>query len=237
MTVFDLIALGRFPHTNWVGTLLPRDLEIIRMAMQQTSLLDYSDKYVSELSDGERQRAMIARVIAQDSEVFLMDEPTSFLDIRNKFEIIHLLHTLAHKNGKTIILSTHDFETALKHSDKIWLLLNDGVIEGSPEDLMINGMFDHLFESAVVRFNSADGTFTFRDNPGQTVYIEGDPDLCFWTEKALIRIGFKVSLVKGPLVVRITPEKRWILFSGDDRKEYSSVYELTRKMAQLKYLR
>lgn len=233
MTVYDLVALGRFPHTNWIGTLDQEDISVISEAMKKTSVLEYSDKYVAELSDGERQRAMIARLLAQDAGIFLMDEPTAFLDIRSKFEIIHLLHGLSHSAGKTIIFTTHDLDLALRHSDKMWLISDSGIKEGAPEDLMIGGMFDHLFESSVVRFNSEDGSYSFNDKPKGVIYVEGEPVLCRWTGKALIRAGFSVSPVKIRDTVEITPDRKWILNMNGSKREYSSIYDLTRDISDL----
>ena len=121
MRVFDLVALGRFPHTNWIGKLEQKDNEHISDAIEKTSMTAFRHKYVSELSDGERQKVMIARILAQDTDIMIMDEPTAFLDIGSKFEILHLLHDLSRKSQKTIIFSTHDLHMAVSQADKIWL--------------------------------------------------------------------------------------------------------------------
>jgi len=141
MSVYDLVALGRFPHTNWLGKINKENHEAIMDALNKTSMSGFCDRFVSELSDGERQRAMIARILAQDTGLMIMDEPTAFLDIGSKFEILNLMHLLSQKYGKTIIFSTHDLHMAISQSDKIWLVLNNGLIGGAPEDLMIEGAF------------------------------------------------------------------------------------------------
>jgi iron complex transport system ATP-binding protein len=233
MTVFDLVALGRFPYTNWFGTLEKSDVETVTDALDKTNIRAFSEKYIAELSDGERQRAMIARLVAQDANVMLMDEPTAFLDIRSKYEIIHLLHELSHHHDKTIIFTTHDLDLAVRHSDRIWLLLDDGIKEGAPEDLMISGMFEHLFDSEILKFNSADGIYSFNTVPADSIFIEGEEMILRWTERAVTRAGFSVSKVKNSSFIEITPEKRWILNYRGIKKEYSSIYELTRDMLYL----
>jgi len=146
MTVYDLVALGRFPHTNWIGRIDERSREAITSAISKTRLSKLSGRYINELSDGERQRVMVARVLAQDAGIMVMDEPSAFLDLPGKYEIMNLIRNLS-RSGKTIIFSTHDINIALRLTDRIWLILKDRLIEGSPEELLKNGSFDSLFEA------------------------------------------------------------------------------------------
>jgi len=162
MRVWDLVALGRFPHTNWLGSMNHDDRIAVEDSLQMTGLTSLRNRNIAEISDGERQKAMIARVLAQDTDLIIMDEPTAFLDIAGKYEIISLLKKLAAK-GKTIILSTHDFNIALNHADKIWLLLDDRLAKGTPHDLLAAGEFEHLFRSPSVKFNSGDRSFALID--------------------------------------------------------------------------
>jgi iron complex transport system ATP-binding protein len=165
MKVYDLVALGRFPHTNWIGRIDLRSHAVIIDALTKTGIKDFSYRYISELSDGERQRAMIARVLAQDTEILIMDEPTAFLDIAGKYDIVSLLKSLT-REGKTIVFSTHDLNIALNLADKIWLMLKDKLVEGSPEYLMQEGAFNHLFDSSEIRFDPASGRLIL-ENKGQ----------------------------------------------------------------------
>jgi iron complex transport system ATP-binding protein len=227
MSVYDLVALGRFPHTNWIGKIEKNDHERIMDAISKTEMGSFSQKFVSELSDGERQKAMIARILAQDTGIMVMDEPTAFLDIAAKYDILHLLHHLSGENGKTIIFSTHDLQMAISQSDKIWLILDDDVIEGSPEDLMISGAFEHLFSSTSVSFNIEDGTFSFRSDTMGSIYIEGT-DRRYWTEKAVNRAGFSVAKEKTPTYIILPSETDsfWRLSTESKIAKYNSVYEL-----------
>lgn len=147
MTVYDLVALGRFPHTNWIGRIDSKSREAIANAISKTGMNKLEKRYIAELSDGERQRVMIARVLAQDADIMVMDEPTAFLDLPGKYEIVNLIRNLA-RSGKTIIFSTHDINVALKLTDRIWLILKDSLIEGSPDELLKNGSLESLFESS-----------------------------------------------------------------------------------------
>ena len=227
MSVYDLVALGRFPHTNWIGKIEKEDHERIVDAISKTAMGSFYQKYLSELSDGERQKAMIARILAQDTGIMVMDEPTAFLDIAAKYDILHLLHHLSGDNGKTIIFSTHDLQMAISQSDKIWLILDDDLIEGAPEDLMISGAFEHLFSSTSVSFNIEDGTFSFRSETMGSIYIEGT-DKRYWTEKAVNRAGFSVAKEKTSTFIILPSEinSYWQLSTESKVTKYKSVYEL-----------
>ncbi len=228
MSVYDLVALGRFPHTNWIGKIDLKDHEAIMDAIEKTSIKPFYRKYVSELSDGERQKAMIARILAQDTGIMIMDEPTAFLDIAARYEILQLMHTLSAINMKTIIFSTHDLQMAINRSDKIWLILDDELIEGAPEDLIIAGAFDHLFDNSAVSFNHGDGTFSFRIEEKGSMYIEGEGFKKLWTEKAIIRAGFTVTDEKKiPYIVAPSAtDENWQLITYNTQYEFRTIYEL-----------
>jgi iron complex transport system ATP-binding protein len=197
-------------------------------SIEKTSMLSFCNRFISELSDGERQRAMIARILAQDTELMIMDEPTAFLDIGSKFEILHLMQLLSRKSEKTIIFSTHDFHTAISQADKIWLLLDNRLKEGAPEDLMIEGAFNHLFDSSSVRFNSENGTFSFRYENRGSIFIDGEGILKQWTEKAVNRAGFSVSDVMTiPYIIAPSVNStKWQLSNNRVSEEAGSIYEL-----------
>jgi iron complex transport system ATP-binding protein len=228
MSVYDLVSIGRFPYTNWIGKINAEDHRIIMQALEMTSMSLFCHKYISELSDGERQKAMIARILAQDTGLMIMDEPTAFLDIGSKYEILHLMHQLTRHSGKTIIFSTHDLQSAVSQSDKIWLLLDAQLREGAPEDLMIDGAFDHLFESSHVKFNSSDGSFSFKGSERAAFYVEGRGLMKHWTEEALKREGFKVVKEMTDPFIKLSSAGRkvWTVESGDSSVEFFSVYDL-----------
>ena len=125
MLVEDLVAMGRAPYTNWVGHLQEIDRQVVGEAIAMVGLSDFAKRDISTLSDGELQRAMIARAIAQQTEIILLDEPTAFLDIPTRFEVCRLLADLAHKEGKTILFSTHDLDSALPVCDSFAIIEGD----------------------------------------------------------------------------------------------------------------
>lgn len=228
MKVYDLVSLGRFPHTNWLGRIDVADHNMIMEAISKTGMTEFSYRPVTELSDGERQRAMIAMVLAQDAGIMIMDEPTAFLDISSKYEIIHLMNELTRSRDKTIIFSTHDLATAVSQADKIWLLKEQGLTEGAPEDLMLEGSFDTLFDSKKVEFNSNDGSFTIRNEEKGRIIVRGDGRKKYWTEKALIRAGYGIVDSKPAVEVEVpsSSNSTWKCGIQGLSGEFDSVYGL-----------
>ncbi|MDE5634945.1 MAG: ABC transporter ATP-binding protein [Muribaculaceae bacterium] len=135
MRCIDVVALGRAPYTNWIGHLQTEDLDIVQNALKSVGMADYSQRPLDTLSDGECQRVMIARAIAQDTPGILLDEPTSFLDLPNRYELVTLLQKLAHDQGKCIIFSTHELDIALRLCDDI-ALIDNGSIHHLPASQM-----------------------------------------------------------------------------------------------------
>ena len=236
MKVYDLVALGRYPHTGWLGKMTGEDNDIIFDAIEKVGMQLFVNSYITEISDGERQRVMIARALAQDTDLLVMDEPTAFLDIRSKYEIVHLLHDLSKRRGKTNIFSTHDLNIAVSEADKVWLILKDSFREGAPEDLIIDGGFDELFKNSLVRFNQTDGSFTFRNEFRGNIKITGEGIARVWTEKALNRAGYSVSGENAEMTIEIiktTSANSWIMEKGQLKKEFNSLYDLVNWLGDL----
>ncbi len=162
--VKDMVAMGRMPYTDFMGNLSVKDLEVVEQAMQKVDIGYKSNNMFYELSDGERQRTLIAKALAQDTPIMFLDEPTSFLDMRNKIEIMVLLHTIAHKDGKTILLSTHDVEIALQTADNIWLMDGGNITAGTPKSLITDGKIADTFRSEAFIFDSESCSFRI-NNP------------------------------------------------------------------------
>lgn len=153
LTVGETVALGRTPYTGFWGILSADDKAIVNVAMERVSIAHMENRRICTLSDGEMQRAMIAKSLAQQTPVILLDEPTAFLDFPSKIDLLLLLRRLAHEENKTIILSTHDIETALHAADCLWLLNNDGITTGTPRDLAANGSIERYIGRNDVRLN------------------------------------------------------------------------------------
>jgi iron complex transport system ATP-binding protein len=228
MTVYDLVSLGRFPYTNWLGIISSADRKIIMESLVKTGMGDFLGRPVTELSDGERQRAMIAMVLAQDAKIMVMDEPTAFLDISSKFEIIHLMHELTTGRDKAIIFSTHDLSMALSQADKIWVLKENGLFEGAPEDLMLEGTFNTLFDDSKVKFNNLDGSFNIRNIEKGSIIVKGEGEKKYWTGKALVRAGYTVADSGSLTEVEVPSEMNstWKFHSPGISEEFNTLYEL-----------
>jgi iron complex transport system ATP-binding protein len=153
MTVFELVALGRQPYTNWIDSLSEVDLAKTNWAIEQTEIQHLKDKYFYELSDGQLQRVLIARALAQDTDIIILDEPTAHLDLHHTIKIFSLLKKLVEETAKTIIMSSHEVNLAIQFSDEIILFTDDNVQIGTPEKLMNNDAFDDLFPKNIVNFN------------------------------------------------------------------------------------
>lgn len=193
LSVFELVALGRFPHTNWFGRLSADDSRIVHESIEMVGLSGYENRMINHISDGERQRAMIARTLAQDTDIIVLDEPTAFLDVPNKYETVNILHKLAREKNKTIIFSTHDLNIAIGEADLIWLFLTERVGQGAPEDLILQGVFPKLFEQSGLYFDMEKGDFRINRVTGLKITLEGNGAQYNWTKKALERNGITVS--------------------------------------------
>jgi iron complex transport system ATP-binding protein len=160
MTVEEIVSMGRTPYTNFWGTISHEDAQIIENSMAEIGITDLRKKHFSKLSDGEKQKTMIAKTIAQQTPIILLDEPTAFLDYPSKIETMKLLKTLAHNDNKTILLSTHDLELALQITDKLWLMIDNKIYTGTPQELMHNGLLPKYLQTnpkmKISPHNSAD---------------------------------------------------------------------------------
>ena len=164
LTVFELVALGRQPYTNWIGNLTPEDTEKVQWALEQTDTLEFAKKHFFELSDGQLQRVMIARALAQDTEVIILDEPTAHLDMHHTIKIFQLLEKLIKETNKTIILSSHQVNLALQYADDIVLMTEEEVTSGTCEELIKANAFDRLFPSEILNFDPTIEQFVINKN-------------------------------------------------------------------------
>ena len=209
-TVYNIVSLGRHPHTSWWGNTNEQEDAFVNEVIKMVHLEHKTHNYVSELSDGERQRVMIAKALAQDTPIILLDEPTAHLDLPNRVEIMLLLHKLAHKMNKAILLSTHELDLALQAADRIWLISKDfGVECGVPEDLVFNGRFNRAFQSKSYFFNAANGNFSMNYPMTREIHVSGDKTRMYWTLRALARAGYMV--VQQAETSIVVTENGWVL--------------------------
>lgn len=159
LSVQELITLGRQPYTNWLGTLTKEDKNQIEKSITIFGLNDLKHKKCHELSDGQLQKVMIARAMAQNTPIILLDEPTTHLDLHHKVQILKLLQQLAHQNKKTILFTSHEIDLAIQLCDKILILDGDKNPFGTPKELITNKHFENLFPKDIIQFDAATGVF------------------------------------------------------------------------------
>lgn len=233
LSVFDLVAYGRFPYTNWIGMLSDEDIAKVNEAIKKVGLKGFNNRPVAQISDGERQRAMIARALAQDTPVIVLDEPTAYLDVSNKYEIFHLLQVLASEKQKTIVLSTHDLNIALREVDKLWIATDKETNQGAPEDAVLHGWLNQLFKNEHVGFDANEGEFFFKKKFKAKVKVEGEELPLIWTLRALNRKGYQI-VMQAECDYRVKASKNnWELSSNNFTKTFSSIYQLMAFLEQV----
>ena len=159
LTVFELIALGRQPYTNWLGKLSEEDLEKVNQAMQLTQIESLADKKHFEISDGQLQKVLIARALAQDTPLIILDEPTTHLDLLHKVSVFKLLKKLSQETNKCILFSTHDIDLAIQLSDEMIVMTENNVFQDQPCNLISKGVFNTLFKNENIVFDGKKGKF------------------------------------------------------------------------------
>lgn len=163
LTVEELVSLGRQPYTGLLGTLSASDRKIVAKAMDAVGISHKAKSLTSALSDGERQKVMIARALAQNTPVIILDEPTAFLDVASRLEIMQLLGELAHAHNKSVLLTTHDINAALGAADRLWLALPEKstVVQGKTSDLLQSPHINRLYPGRNIKFDPSRRDFVF----------------------------------------------------------------------------
>ena len=230
LSVYELVALGRQPHTGFFGRLTKEDRRIVEEAMENVGIAHKAKNYTAELSDGERQKVMIAKALVQECPLILLDEPTAFLDVVSRIEIMHLLHRLAIEQDKAILLSTHDIEQALVLSDRLWLLTKgEGLQYGVTEDIILSHRMDSLFPHKDIRFDYDHGVYypTVEGHRKVCVTCE-DKTLLHWTLNALNRHGYQCSSIvqEGMPHIKATSAKEFEVSMPGESKTCSSFEEM-----------
>mgnify|MGYP003109830876 CR=1 FL=1 len=159
LSVFELIALGRQPYTNWIGSLTDFDLDHIKKAMKLVDIEPLEHKKCYELSDGQLQKVLIARAIAQDTPLIILDEPTTHLDIYHQAYVLKLLKDLTQQTNKGILFATHEINLAIQLCDRIVLMHNNKVTTGTPAELIREDIFSHMFPGDLIVFDKQSQSF------------------------------------------------------------------------------
>ena len=190
-SVFDVVALGRFPHTDWRGILDKRDYLAVGEALELVGALDLGERKISQLSDGERQKVMIARALAQEAEMIILDEPTSFLDLLRKVEVLNILRSLAWEQNKAVLMALHEIPLSLQFADLVWLFRPGGRDPcGYPlKNLSFQAASLKTFSSPEHVFDPLSGTYPAKTMDSIPLYLKGSGPPALWTVKALQRQG------------------------------------------------
>jgi iron complex transport system ATP-binding protein len=225
LAVESLVALGRHPYTDWSGRLTPTDTAAVDQALRLVGAADLRHRPLQELSDGERQKVMIARALAQEPAVMLLDEPTAFLDAPRRAEIMGMLRRLTRDTGRAILLSTHDLDLALRHADRIWLLPRGGPLQvGAPEDLVLSGAFAAAFQGEGVTFDAYTGSFHTTQDARGIISLSGEGAIALWTQRALERAGYCVESHKPDAPLRIViQDGSWHLHYHEQQHIHNSL--------------
>ncbi len=235
LSAYEIVALGRYPHTDWTGKLTEKDHEIIQWSIEMAGANELAGRMLAELSDGERQKIMVARALAQEPEIMILDEVTAFLDLPRRVEVMQLLRKLAHKTRKAILLSTHDMDLALRSADRLWLLPKGGDLQvGAQEDLVLNGAFEAAFASEGVAFNRSSGAFQMQQHCEQSVQLDGVGEGLLWTRRALERDGITVNATANTKIEVQSDPDRWVLHTGNNSQQFETIYDLMSGIRQEK---
>ena len=194
MLVSELVGMGRSPYTGFWGRLTADDKRIVKESIALVRIEDLTNRMVHTLSDGERQKVMIAKALAQETPIIFLDEPTAFLDFPSKVEIMQLLHQLTRETNKTIFMSTHDLELALQIADKIWLMDRvNGIATGTPEDLALSGNLSNFFARKGIMFDKYTGLFRIDNQFSREIRLTGQAQKYAMARKALQRDGIQAN--------------------------------------------
>jgi len=229
LTARRVVELGRYPHVGWFGVMAAHDCAAVDAALASVGAVHLSDREISHLSDGERQRVMIARALAQQPSVLLLDEPTAFLDVPSRVELMTLLRELTRREGVIAIVSTHDLELALRVADVVWLVMPGGeFVTGAPEDVMLSGAINDAFEGHRLRFHIADRSFRLLTGHRGDAVARGSGVRATLAAAVLEREGYSLVSVERASVHVDVDDVGWRAVAGDERADGTNFASLAR---------
>lgn len=234
MTVRDLVGMGRSPYTGFWGRLSPNDWEVVDRSIRLVGIEVLASRMVHTLSDGERQKVMIAKALAQETPIIFLDEPTAFLDYPSKVEIMQLLYRLIQTTEKTIFLSTHDLDLALEIADKIWLMeRKQGITVGTPEDLALSGRLKSFFSGRGVVFDDDSGLYRIQMQYKYRIGIRGEGVRYLMLRKALQRCGIRVDNPASAVAPFIEVGSDSFILHAEEAVGYETIETLLQAVREL----
>lgn len=226
MTGYELVALGRLPHSDWMGKLGDADRQAIAQALDAVKAGELARQALREMSDGQRQKLMIARALAQQTAIMLLDEPTAFLDLPHRVEIMRLLKRLARQTRRAMLISTHDLDLALRSCDQLWLMREGSMLVGAPEDLALEGGIAATFRGDGMRFDAASGAFASDSPAGAAIHVQGAGLRETWMRRALERNGYRTDAADLQAQICLQENGQaaeWRLSIGQDCSRHATV--------------
>jgi len=217
LTARRVVELGRYPYWDWAGRMTQSDHDVVDWAIEAVGASHLASRDSTSLSDGERQRFMIARALAQEPSILLLDEPTAFLDVPSRVELMGLLRRLARDEQLAIVVSTHDLELALRMADTLWLIApGNKLTAGTPEDIIFAGDVAEAFQAESIRFHPEERTFRLVTDAIGYAVVRGDGLNAVLAAAVLEREGYQI-VPHGDDVLTVTVERgsaRWELETG-----------------------
>jgi iron complex transport system ATP-binding protein len=234
ITVREIVSLGRYHTSNWLGQYNPADEEKISNAISQVSLTGFDHRKFGSLSDGEKQRTFIAKALASDSSILLLDEPTAHLDIPNRVSIMTLLRQLTRKTGHSVLVSTHDLDLALQLADEIWLMTRDKkIFRSTPEVLLQSGYLDTVFGNETLSFNPNSGNFCVKTDHNVSLFVVGKGATYDLTIHAIHRLGFVLGKKDECSIGIEVTDSVWKIFNGELSFRFDSLEETSRFLRKM----
>jgi iron complex transport system ATP-binding protein len=223
----DVVATGRYPYIDFWARLKTHDKEIIAQSMEWSGIAHLKGRTLVSLSDGELQKVMIAKALAQDTPIILLDEPAAFLDYPSKIELMQLLRKLSKAKGKTILFSSHDLDLVLRSADRLWVIShNQPLVEGIPEQLVLDGIINKYFDRNELRYNPHLEQFIPVSITGKTFFVKEDNLESKWLKNALLRKGFLLSDAADAEILTTFAEGQFIVEQCKKKYFYDSLENL-----------
>lgn len=233
--VEDVVATGRYPYIDFWARLKKSDIDCIERSIQLCGIGHLKERTILSLSDGERQKVMIAKALAQDTPLIILDEPAAFLDYPSKIELMQLLQNLVVNENKTVLFSSHDLDLVLRSADRVWLISQGkALVDRIPEQLVLDGTLNAYFDKDDLKYDPYQGQFIFIRNHLNNVCVTNDNLHTKWLKNALIRKGFNVASRKDSEIIITYNSDHFLVEYQSKYKSYTTIETLIYDLQNLK---